>query len=321
MIKFITSFLLLILVSINCYSSSLNLQERFIYTEKYQANLISQVVPNSKKAVLYIHGFNDYFFNKEFASNFLKQGYSFFAIDLHNYGKNMTKDTKRYYFEDVKEFYPEISQAINIMRNEYKIENITLYGISQGGLIAALFENDNKMVNQLILDSPFFDFHFNWFLENMALPVVAKIGSYFPEFVLKSDEVNIFGKTIHKDFDGEWDIDMELKAIKTNAPIYLGWLNATYQAQKRLQNGLDIKVPSLILYSNKSVSEQSNKKYHHNTDIVLDVKDMKKYSNMLSKDRSLITKQEVPNAMHGVLISTKPVRNKAYKTIFEWLEN
>ncbi len=319
--KIFISIILLILVSINCYSSSLKLQERFIKTHQYQANLIYQTIPNSKKAVLYIHGFNDYFFNKEFASNFLAQGYSFFAIDLHNYGKNMTQDTKRYYFKDVKEFYPEINQAINIMKNEYKIEDITLYGISQGGLIAALFENDNKKVNRLILDSPFFDFHFNWFLENLALPVVAKIGSVFPEFVLKSDEVNVFGKSIHKDFDGEWDIDMELKAIKTNAPIYLGWLNAVYMAQKRLQNGLDIKVPSLILYSNKSISESSNKKYHHNTDIVLDVKDMKKYSNMLSKNVSLITKQELKNGMHGILISPKPVRNKAYKNIFEWLEN
>mgnify|MGYP000647946524 CR=1 FL=1 len=286
-------FILILLLNTICFSNELNLKERFIHTKNYQANLISQIIPKSKKAVLYIHGFNDYFFNKDFSQKFLDQGYSFFAIDLHNHGKNINKNSKRYYFQDVKEFYPEINKAIDIIKNDYKIENITLYGISQGALIAALYENDNQKVNQLILDSPFFDFHFNWFLENLALPIVAKIGLYFPEFVLKSDEVNVFGKTIHKDFDGEWDIDMTLKSITTNAPIYLGWLNAVYQAQQKLQNGLNIKVPSLILYSNKSTTEQSNKKYHHSTDIVLDVKDMNLYSNKLSKNKQLISKEEI----------------------------
>lgn len=312
-------FILLLLIGIQSFSTEIRLNERFIYTKDHQANLISSIKPNSKKAVLYIHGFNDYFFNKEFPKEFLNQGYSFFAIDLHNHGKNMNKDTKRYYFTDVKEFYPEINKAIDIIKEEYKIENITLYGISQGGLIAALFENDNQRVDRLILDSPFFDFHFNWFLENIGLPLVAKIGYFFPQLKLTSNEVNIFGQTIHKDFDGEWDIDMNLKAISTNAPVYLGWISAVYKAQQKLQNGLDIKVPSLILYSNKSTSEQSNKKYHHNTDIVLDVKDMKKYADKLSINKSLITKKEIANAMHGTLISPKPVRQKAYQKIFAWL--
>ncbi len=317
------NFLIKLFLFLGCYhvafAEPLKLQEQFIYTEKYQANLIYQIKPNSKKAVLYIHGFNDYFFNKEFASRFLEQGYSFFAIDLHNYGKNINAETKRYYFTDVKEFYPEINKVIDIIKNLHHIENITLYGISQGGLIAALYENDNQRVNQLILDSPFFDFNFNWFLETIALPVAAEVGKAFPDFKLASDEVNVFGKTLHKDFDGEWDINMDLKAIKTNAPIYLGWINAVYQAQKRLQNGLDIKVPSLILYSNKSTTEQSDKKYHHNTDIVLDVQDMERYSNMLSKNKLNIHKTKINNAMHGILISPKPVRNQGYDKIFQWL--
>ena len=313
--------ILFIFLSTFSFSNELILKERFIYTNKYQANLIYKIKPNSKKAVLYIHGFNDYFFNKEFASNFLNQGYSFFAIDLHNHGKNMTKKTKRYYFKDIKEFYPEINRAIDIMENKYKIENITLYGISQGALVAALFENDNERVDKLILDSPFFDFHFNWAMENLALPVVAQLGEFFPEFALKSDDENVFGKTLHKDFDGEWDIDMNLKAITKNAPIYLGWINAVYKAQQRLQNGLDIRVPSLILYSDKSTSEKANKRYLHNTDIVLDVKDMKHYSDMLSMDKSLVTKEEVTNAMHGILISPKEVRQDAYNRMFKWLND
>ncbi len=302
------------------FANPLNLKEEFIHTKNYQANLISSVKQDSKKAVLYIHGFNDYFFNKEFAQRFLDAGYSFFAIDLHNHGKNINKDTKRYYFTDVKEFYPEINLALDIIKDRYKIENISLYGISQGALIAALFENDNQRVNALILDSPFFDFHLGWAIETLALPLVTTLGSFFPELKIDSDEPNVFGQSIHKDYQGEWDIDLELKAIKKNAPIYLGWLNAVTQAQKRLQNGLDIKVPSLILSSDISTSEQSNPKYHHSTDTVLDVNEMHTYAKMLSKNQSLITQIKIPKAMHGVLISPIKVREKGYETIFKWLK-
>ncbi|NQY93554.1 MAG: alpha/beta hydrolase, partial [Campylobacteraceae bacterium] len=282
---------------------------------------ISSLVPQSKKAVLYIHGFNDYFFNKEFAAKFVDEGYSFFAIDLHNHGKNMTKDTKRYYFTDVKEFYPEINLAIDIMKNKYKIENITLYGISQGGLIAALYENDNQRVDQLILDSPFFDFHMAWFIESIAIPIISTVGSFFPELKIQSDEPNLFGQSIHKDFSGEWDIDLELKAITKNAPVYLGWLNAVNKAQNRLEKGLDIKVPSLVLSSDISTSEQANPKYHHSTDTVLDIEEIQTLAKKLSVDQGLITAIKIPKAMHGVLISPLKVREKGYETIFNWLKN
>jgi len=311
----------LLLLTNSLFSKELKLNEEFIFTKNYQANLISSIKKDSKKAVLYIHGFNDYFFNKEFAQKFVNQGYSFFAIDLHNHGKNIKKDTKRYYFEDVKEFYPEINLALDIIENQYNINSVTLYGISQGALIAALFENDNQRVNNLILDSPFFDFHLGWAVETLALPLVTTLGSFFPELKIESDEPNVFGKTIHKDYQGEWDIDMDLKAIKKNAPIYLGWLNAINKAQKRLQEGLNINVPSLIISSDVSTSEQANPKYHHTTDTVLDIEEMHQYANALSSNESLISKVKIPKAMHGVLISPLKVREKGYKTIFDWLKN
>ncbi len=58
------SIILCVIFAISLFSSEIKLKEKFIYTKKYQANLIYSIIPNSKKAVLYIHGFNDYFFNK-----------------------------------------------------------------------------------------------------------------------------------------------------------------------------------------------------------------------------------------------------------------
>ncbi|MBQ3555632.1 MAG: alpha/beta hydrolase, partial [Bacteroidales bacterium] len=36
----------------------------------------------SKKALLYVHGFNDYFFQAEMADRFNAEGYNFYAVDL-----------------------------------------------------------------------------------------------------------------------------------------------------------------------------------------------------------------------------------------------
>ena len=147
------------------------------------------------------------------------------------------------------------------------------------------------------------------------------MGSFFPELKIQSDEPNLFGQSIHKDFSGEWDIDLELKAITKNAPVYLGWLNAVNKAQNRLEKGLDIKVPSLVLSSDISTSEQANPKYHHSTDTVLDIEEIQTLAKKLSVDQSLITAIKIPKAMHGVLISPLKVREKGYETIFNWLKN
>ncbi|WP_419770821.1 MAG: alpha/beta hydrolase [Candidatus Marinarcus sp.] len=303
------------------FANEFVLSQQKIETAKYQATLSYKIAQNSQKAVLYIHGFNDYFFNKMFAKEFYDNGYSFFALDLHNYGRNLTPTSKPYYFTHIEEFDDEITQTIELMKEKFAIEDITLYGYSQGGLISALYANKYGNVNRLILDSPFLDFNFNAFLENIALPVVAKLGQFFPTFKIESNEPNIFGQSLHKDFYGEWDFDTHLKSTQTNAPIYLGWINAIYQAQKKIHKGIDINLPILCLYSSMSQPSSSEKKFHHSSDIVLSVKDIKKYSQNLNKNKKLTQHVEIKNAMHGVIFSQKDVRNEAYKIIFNWLNS
>ena len=46
---------------------------------------------NTERGVLYIHGFSDYFFQKEMANRFIEQGYNFYAVDLRKYGRSFTQ--------------------------------------------------------------------------------------------------------------------------------------------------------------------------------------------------------------------------------------
>lgn len=294
-------------------------QEHKIEVSNDEATLTYQTVKSSNKAILYIHGFNDYFFNTQFAQKFLDQDYSFYALDLHGYGRSLTSKEKVFSFKDIQEFDDEITQAIDFIKSQGQ-NNITLYGYSQGGLIATLYANKYRNIDQLILDSAFFDFAFSPFLESYVLPLVSSLGEYFPHLYLPSSAKNVFGQTLHKDFNGEWDFDMNLKYTTTNAPIYFEWIHAIYSAQQELQAGLDLQIPVLSLYSDKSHSEQSDVKYHHISDLVLDVKDIETYSKKLNRDASLSTLVAIKDGMHGVTFSQKRVREEAYKVIFSWLQ-
>lgn len=298
---------------------SVQFQTQQLKTKEYEATLIYKTIPDSSKAILYIHGFNDYFFNEEFASKFLEQGYSFFAIDLHNYGRNLQKNSKPYFFKDIQEFDEEISMAISIIKNNFEIKNLTLYGYSQGALIATLYANRYKNINQLILDSAFFDFYFDPWVEKLALPMVSFIGNYFPNLKIDSTSANVFGQTLHKDFEGEWNFDLNLKSTATNAPIYLGWIHAIYEAQKTIHQKINLDIPVLSLYSSASYKDNAPKELLFKGDIVLDVKDIQTYSNNLNENSQLTTHKIINNAMHGVTLSQPTVRQNAYEEIFRWL--
>lgn len=288
-------------------------------TAHHEATLIYKTVPNASKAVLYIHGFNDYFFNEEFAQKFIENGYSFFAIDLHHYGRNITPHSMPYYFKDVREFDDEITLAIDHIKNDFAVSNLTLYGYSQGSLIASLYAATHKHIDQLIVDSAFFDFNFHPWIEKIVLPVVAYFGQFFPEFKIDSNSPNTFGQSLHKDFYGEWDFDLNLKHIKTNAPIYLGWIHAIYEAQKKVHQGINVNIPVLNIYSTTSHIESLKAEFLFSSDIVLDVQEIAFYGKKLNQTPHLTTSIAIENAMHGVTLSTPSVREKAYDEIFRWL--
>ena len=43
----------------------------------------------TKRAVLYVHGFVDYFFQTHLAEFFTARGYDFYALDLRKYGRSL----------------------------------------------------------------------------------------------------------------------------------------------------------------------------------------------------------------------------------------
>ena len=108
------------------------------YEGKVSATLIRKLSPDFKKAVLYIHGFNDYFYQAEIAENFLKQSINFYALDLRKYGRSLLPHQRLNNVRDLKEYDEEILATLNIIESEGN-SAILLAGHSTGGLIITYF--------------------------------------------------------------------------------------------------------------------------------------------------------------------------------------
>lgn len=272
----------------------------------------------STKAILYIHGFVDYFFQEELADWANKIGFNFYALDLRKHGRSMLPHQSPNHFRSHTEFYEEIDLAVDYIKNFDKNEKLVLMGHSTGGLIAPLYVNHNQAkgkIDAIILNSPFFDFPVNEIIK-MALPTIGFFGKISPETKTAAKLAGGYGKSVHKNYNGEWDFDLKLKPIE-GFPITLGWIRGIMLAQNELKKGLSIQCPVLVLHSSKSVKPG---KYHpsmQEADSILNIRDIKKYSGKLGNN---VKSVEIKNGLHDLILSKKEVRDEVYRVMEEFLQ-
>ncbi|MFI3280577.1 MAG: alpha/beta hydrolase [Rikenellaceae bacterium] len=292
--------------------------------DDYDGQVVTTVVRHTPiegvtRAVLYVHGYNDYFFQREMAEQFIDQGWQFYAVDLRRYGRSIRSWQTPYKVYEIEEYFADIDAAIDVMQAQ-GVEQIVLMAHSTGGLTTPLYchaNRENLRVDALILNSPFFDMNLGAGLfENLGVPIVSTFGALFRDCVVQggTDSPGGYGRSLHVDYDGEWSFDTSIKRLES-LPITTGWIRAIHLAQKELQRGLEIPCPTLVLYSDKSVSGEYSGEYMHG-DSVLDVADIAKYAAGLGPN---VTQIEVAGGMHDLVLSAPEVRHPLYLTLFEWL--
>jgi len=288
------------------------------YEGRVEASLISRAASgDSKKAILYVHGFVDYFFHDKFADWANSRGYNFYAIDLRKYGRSLLSHQKPNNFRHYKEYFEDFDLATKYIGETEKNNKLIIYGHSTGGLLAALYTHhrQDNIINGLILNSPFFDFNTPTLLKSL-IPVISAIGKMFPDVSSPEGLKEGYVTSLHKNFEGEWDFSLDWKPLKGYA-LNLGWINGIHTAQKELRNGLEIKCPVLVMYSNKSVTPGDYSNEMMNTDSVLDVKHIAKHSKVLGNN---VKEVEIQGGMHDLVLSGKSVREKVYAEMTEFLE-
>ena len=63
----------------------------------------------SDKAILYVHGFIDYFFQTDLADHFNEWGYNFYAVDLRKYGRSLLPNHHPNFINSIHDYFEEIN--------------------------------------------------------------------------------------------------------------------------------------------------------------------------------------------------------------------
>lgn len=141
--------------------------------------------PASRKAVLYLHGRNDYFFQTWLTQRLEAAGFDFYALDLRACGRAGLGHPSPHDVRDQRVHAEEILAALRILREERGYEHIALNAHSTGGLAAVIFVHDYPdAVEALTLNSPWLGLNASGFMRSYGSAFVEMLSWYEPEYII-----------------------------------------------------------------------------------------------------------------------------------------
>jgi alpha-beta hydrolase superfamily lysophospholipase len=272
-------------------------------------------------AVLYVHGFNDYFFQTALADYFAESGLAFYAVDLRKSGRARRPGQTAHYVSDLALYDDELERALALVTEVRPGLPVVIVAHSTGGLIVPLWLDRRRAAGRvapvagLILNSPWFDLQGKPVTRGPVTQALRALAKVQPFRELKLPKL-VYGETLHTSRTGEWDFDLELKPL-TGFPVTIGWLNAVRRGQARLHRGLDTSVPSLILRSDRSHHSVTYSSLSDGADAVLDVTQIARWAGCLGAETTIVP---IEGARHDVFLSLAEPRERAYAAMTAWLD-
>ena len=277
------------------------------------ATLVRRRAPG-RKAVLYVHGFVDYFFQAHLADFYVERGYSFYALDLRKYGRSLLPHQTPNFARSMSDYFPEIDEAVRLIREENDV--LLLNGHSTGGLVAALWADRVRgkgLVDGLFLNSPFLELNVPAPVRVLVGPLVRAAAKVRPTMVFPTALSESYVRSIHRDHDGEWDFDLAWKPAR-GFPVRLGWLSAVMRAHRQAHTGLAVDVPVLVMASARTARGKNGDVT--SADVVLDVDDIARWSTRLGPH---VTCVRVDGGLHDLALSAEPVRARFFTELDRWM--
>ncbi|GLZ81300.1 alpha/beta hydrolase [Actinorhabdospora filicis] len=273
--------------------------------------------PPSGPAVLYVHGFVDYFFHPHVADFYRDRGFAFYAVDLRRSGRSLRPGQTPYFMSSIEEYYPELEQAVRRIRARH--EKLVINAHSTGALAAAVWADSVRgrgLIHGMFLNSPF--------LALNAPPLTRAVGRVFspllgklsPKMRVPVPLSGVNAISLHKDHHGEWDFSLDWKPV-TGLPVHMGWLGGVVKAQAKVRRGLRIDVPILAAASTASYKEPGWSPQAQRADAVLDADVIAALAPRLGPD---VTVVRIPDGMHDLALSGEAARTRLFKELGEWLD-
>lgn len=272
--------------------------------------------PRHHRAVLYVHGFVDYFFQTHVAGALERAGYDFYALDLRKYGRSLRPHQTPNHTDDLAVYDAELDLAAGIIRAERGQKALVLMGHSTGGLIASLHADRRPgAYAALVLNSPWFDLNAGWLMRGPATAVIDVVGAIAPRLVLAKGLAEAYGRSIHASTGGEWSYNLALKPL-AGFPVRADWMRAIRRGHAAVAAGLAIDCPVLVCCSDASGPATHAHPAIDRTDSVLDVGQIAARAHRLGPQVTLV---RIMGGLHDLALSKPPVREDYLAAVIRWL--
>lgn len=267
-----------------------------------------------RRAVLYVHGFVDYFFHPHVADALDAAGWDLVGLDLRDYGRSMREGRPPNHTRELAVYTEEIDAAVALLRQDH--DRVALLGHSTGGLVAALWADARPgRIDALVLNSPWLDLRGSWFERHLLTWALNPLGRLAPDLVVGRVAPH-YGRALHAGTGGEWDYDLAWKPHE-GFPARASFARTVRRSQARVARGLHIEAPVLVLTSDASGPDDREHDALLTTDSVLDVAHMAARAPLLGPDVRLVV---VPGGAHDLALSPLPARDEYLRQVVGFLE-
>ena len=273
--------------------------------------------PN-RRAVLYVHGFNDYFFQTHLADFYLDQGLDFYALDLRKHGRALAEHQTPNFITNVATYFEELDAALKVIRDDDGHDRVLVNAHSTGALTTALWAHKRRadgVIDAMFLNSPFLEFNVSASVRSTVGSTMAAVAKARPYALVPNGLNTVYGTSIHADHQGEWNFEKAWKPV-VGFPVRAGWLAAIRSAHARVHAGLDIAVPVLVGMSDRTYRSNKWSEDAHSADAVLNPAHMIRWAPGLGRHVTLV---QFEGARHDLMLSRKPVRDQVFEELSRWL--
>lgn len=286
------------------------------YAGAVRSTIIRREAPSARTGVLYIHGFNDYFFQSNMGDFLVDHGVSFYAVDLRKYGRSLMAGTRRYQARDLSEYFPDIDSTLTVMRQQ-GIRDVVMIGHSTGGLIATyyIYKTQQPIIKGLILNSPFLDWNLSGLQEKVLVPMVDALASPLPSLNIPQGSSTAYSQSLLADHHGRWSYDTN-KKLTVSPPVEASWIRAIDRAQAEIQRGNVVKIPILLMHSDNTVVGSEWTEAFNHGDCVLDVTDISRYGRQLGPS---VTEATVKGGLHDLVLSEPQVEAAVLQSMLRFI--
>jgi alpha-beta hydrolase superfamily lysophospholipase len=284
------------------------------------ATLVRRCGRRREKVVLYLHGWNDYFFQTHLGDFFAELGYDFYAIDLRRYGRSLREGQLQGYITTLSHYTEELDAAVAIINDDApgeRPEQLIVSGHSTGGLIAALWVADRPgAADGVILNSPWLELQGSAMIRAVGTPVLQALASRgMATTAIPMTGTDFYSRVLRADRDGEWTYNQAWKG-SPGPPILIGWIRAIRQGHARVAAGLGIEVPILVMTSARTLFRRRWTPELAEADTVLDVDQIANRAQRLGRHVTLV---RFEGGVHDLVLSAKPVREAVFAEMKAWI--